>query len=310
MQLYKAIVFALFATFCGGKKLNKYKDIKMFKTIFLICNVFLFYGGLSSEAEAVINEAYAKVREYPVNSTKSSESTADAILKEIDNKNNEYHSGARLVRTSEAKDLLNRVKNSNLSEEEKMHLSIECYTLWANVSIASGTFEEDYKTLGEVYKNLKKDKVFKKGSSDIYASFANFANSFTSLAFFNNKYPYSVIVDMYTYARMALLKDKNNIRAKQVYGMWQIATLGFYNNAAYYSVISSLNDTSNLPDYMVYRAYIYRSMAYMKVNETDKAFKELDEALKMYPKGFYGYLLKSSYEKGKDGFLSAEGSDF
>ena len=30
----------------------------------------------------------------------------------------------------------------------------------------------------------------------------------------------------------------------------------------------------------------------------------------MYPKGFYGYLLKSSYEKGKDGFLSAEGSDF
>ncbi|KLI39952.1 hypothetical protein SZ51_02505 [Brachyspira hyodysenteriae] len=237
-------------------------------------------------------------------------SEANAVLKEIDNKNNEYHSGTRLVRTSEAKDILNRVNNSNLSEEEKMHLSIECYTLWANVSIASGTFEEDYKTLGDIYNNLKKDKVFKKGSSDIYAAFANFANSFTSLAFFNKKYPYSVIVDMYTYSRLALLKDKNNIKAKQVYGMWQIATLGFYNNAAFYSVISSLNDTSNLPDYMVYRAYIYRSMAYMKVNETAKAFKELDEALKMYPKGFYGYLLKGSYDKGKDGFLSAEGADF
>ena len=288
MQLYKAIVFALFATFCGGKKLNKYKEIKMFRVIVLIfINVFFLcglYGEISSEA--------------------------NAILKEIDNKNNEYHSGSRLVRTSEAKDILNRVKNSNLSEEEKMYLSIECYTLWANVSIASGTFEEDYKALGEIYNNLKKDKVFKKGSSDIYASYANFANSFTSLAFFNNKYPYSVIVDMYTYSRLALLKDKNNIRAKQVYGMWQIATLGFYNNAAFYSVISSLNDTSNLPDYMIYRAYIYRSMAYMKVNETDKAFKELDEALKMYPKGFYGYLLKSSYDKGKDGFLSAEGADF
>ena len=44
--------------------------------------------------------------------------------------------------------------------------------------------------------------------------------------------------------------------------------------------------------------------------DIDKAFKELDEALKMYPKGFYGYLLKSSYDKGKDGFLSAEGADF
>ena len=110
--------------------------------------------------------------------------------------------------------------------------------------------------------------------------------------------------------RKILLKDKNNVKAKQVYGMWQIATLGFYNNAAFYSIMNSLNDTTNLPDYMVYRAYIYRSMAYMKVNETDKAFKELDEALKMYPKGFYGYLLKSSYDKGKDGFLSAEGADF
>lgn len=237
-------------------------------------------------------------------------SKANAILKEIDNKNNEYHSGSRLVRVSEAKDILNRVNNSSLNEEEKMHLSIECYTLWANVSIANGTFEEDYKTLLYIYNNLKKDKVFKKGSSDIYGAFANFANSFTSLAFFNNQYPYSVIVDMYTYARLALLKDKNNIKAKQIYGMWQIATLNFYNNAAFYSVITSLNDTSNLPDYMIYRAYIYRSMAYMKVNETDKAFRELDEALKMYPKGFYGYLLKSSYDKGKDGFLSAEGAEF
>ena len=237
-------------------------------------------------------------------------SEANNILKEIDNKNNEYHSGERLVRTSEAKDILSRIKNSNLSEEEKMYLSIECYTLWANVSIASGTFEEDYKILGDIYKNLKKDKVFKKGSSDIYGAYANFANSFTSLAFFNKKYPYSVIVDMYTYSRLALLKNKNNIRAKQVYGMWQIATLSFYNNAAYYSVMTSLNDTSSLPDYMIYRAYIYRSMAYMKVNETDKAFEELDNALKMYPKGFYGYLLKSSYDKGNDGFLSAEGADF
>ena len=235
---------------------------------------------------------------------------ANNILKEIDNKNNEYHSGERLVRTSEAKDILNRIKNSNLSEEEKMYLSIECYTLWANVSIASGTFEEDYKILGDIYKDLKKDKVFKKGSSDIYAAYANFANSFTSLAFFNKKYPYSAIVDMYTYSRLALLKNKNNIRAKQVYGMWQIATLSFYNNAAYYSVMTSLNDTSSLPDYMIYRAYIYRSMAYMKVNETDKAFEELYNALKMYPKGFYGYLLKSSYDKGNDGFLSAEGADF
>lgn len=237
-------------------------------------------------------------------------SEANSILKEIDNKNNEYHSGSRLVRVSEAKDILNRVKNSSLIEEEKMHLSIECYTLWANVSIASGSFEEDYITLGDIYKNIKKDKVFKKGSSDIYAAYANFANSLTSLAFFNGKYPYSIIVDMYNYSRSALLKDKNNIKAKQVYGMWQIATLGFYNSRAFYSIITSLKDTNNLPDYMIYRAYIYRSMAYMKVNETDKAFRELDEALKMYPKGFYGYLLKSSYDKGKDGFLSAEGADF
>ena len=87
-------------------------------------------------------------------------SEANNILKEIDNKNNEYHSGERLVRTSEAKDILSRIKNSNLSEEEKMYLSIECYTLWANVSIASGTFEEDYKILGDIYKNLKKDNIF------------------------------------------------------------------------------------------------------------------------------------------------------
>ena len=111
-------------------------------------------------------------------------SEAAAVLKEIDNKNNEYHSGSRLVRVSEAKNILNRVKNSSLSEEEKMHLSIECYTLWANVSTASGSFEEDYITLGDIYKNIKKDKVFKKGSSDIYAAYANFANSLTSLAFF------------------------------------------------------------------------------------------------------------------------------
>ncbi|WP_295157881.1 hypothetical protein [uncultured Brachyspira sp.] len=233
---------------------------------------------------------------------------AKNILKEIESKNTEYYSGNRLVKVNEAKSILEKIDKSNFEEEEKVYLKIETYILWANISIANGTFEEDYITLSQIYKDIKKDKYFTTSLS--YGAFADFANSLTSLGFFNNKYPYSIIVDMYNYSRLALLKDSANFRAKQIYGMWQIATLSYYNNNTFYSVINSLNSTDNLPDYMIYRAYIYRSMAYMKVNETEKAFTELENAKKMYPNGFYGYLLQKSYDSGKDGFLSAEGADF
>lgn len=233
---------------------------------------------------------------------------ADNILKEINYKNIEYYSGNRVVKVNEAKSILEKIEKSNLKEEEKLYLKIESYILWANVSIANGSFEEDFITLSKAYVDIKKDKSFTTSLS--YGAFSDFANSLTSLSFFNKKYPYNFITDMYNYSRLALLKDSNNLRAKQIYGMWQIATLSYYNNNSFYSIINSLKDIDNLPDYMIYRAYIYRSMAYMKVNETQKAFIELEKAKKMYPNGFYSYLLQKSYESGRDGFLSADGVDF
>lgn len=252
---------------------------KIFLLLFIVC---VCYGKISSEA-------------------------AD-ILKEIDLKNNDYYSGERLVKVSEANDILKRVETSaSLSDNERLYLKIECYTLLANTSINAGTFIEDYKTLKNVYKNIRKEKSFKKGFSEIYSAYADFANSMIALSFFNKVFPYSMIVDVYTFSRLALIRDPNNIKAKQLYGMWQCTTLNYYANNLFYSIITSMYDTTGLPKYMIYRSHIYLSMAYMRVNETEKAFKELEEAENIYPNGFFSYMLKSSYAKGNDGFISMEG---
>ena len=231
------------------------------------------------------------------------------LMSELNDKNNEYYSGERIVDTSEAKNILEKIKNSSsVTDDEKMFLSIEGYTLWANTSIASGTLKEDYPILKNIYENIKKDKSFKKGNSDVYASFSDFASAMIPLAMFNGKsYWYVFVVDGYDYARIALIKNPENIKASVLYGMGSSIPVNYLANNQYSKSLKLMGYTEGLEDYMIFRTYIYKSMLYMKVNETELAFEELAKAENMYPNAMFVYMLKASYAKGGTGFASPEG---
>ncbi len=240
---------------------------------------------------------------------------AQAFLKEIDIKNNESYSGSRLVRPSEAKVIIKNIESSNaLTDKEKMYLKIEAYSLWAATSITSGTFEEDYIILKDIYKNIRKSKAFWNGqlNSNIYSSFSDFGNSLIPLAMFNDDaYWFLIAMDASEYSRLALLKNPNNKRASALYAISNTMTVFYMHNNQYSKSLTFFENAENgLPEYMVFRTYIYKSMMYMRINETQKAFDELAKAEKMYPDGMFVHMLKSSYAKGESGFASAKGSDF
>ena len=241
--------------------------------------------------------------------TASVSDEAENLMSELNAKNNEYYSGERLVYTSEAKDIIEKIKNSSLlTDDEKMFLSIEGYTLWANTSIASGTLKDDYPILKKIYKKIKKDIGFNKVNSDTYTAFSDFASAMIPLAMFSGKaYWYVFVVDGYDYARIALIKNPENIRASILYGMGSSIPVNYLSNNQYSKSLRLMEDTEGLEDYMIFRTYIYKSMLYMKVNETELAFDELAKAENMYPNAMFVYMLKDSYTKGGTGFASPEG---
>ena len=234
-----------------------------------------------------------------------------SFINELNIKNNEFYSGERFVKASEAKDIIEKIENSKtLTDEEKMLLKIEAYTLWANTSISSGTLKETYPILKDIYENIKKDEIFKKGNSEIYTAFTDFANAMIPLAMFNNKsYWYIFVVDVSDYSRMALIKDPNNTKASVLYGMSSSIPVNYLSNNQYSKSLKFMENTYNLQDYMIFRTHIYKSMLYMRVNETELAFDELRNAETMYPNAMFVYMLKNSYAKGGTGFVDTEGSD-
>lgn len=235
-------------------------------------------------------------------------SEVENFMEELNTKNNEYYSGARFVRTSEAKEIIERVeKSTTLTGEEKLYIKIEAYALWTNTTIASGTFEEDYPILKDIYNNIKKQKIFKKGSTETYTAFTDFANAMIPLAMFNNKlYWYVFVVDGGNYVKIALIKDPSNTKASVLYGMNNSIPVNYLTNNQYSKSLKFMKNTDGLENYMVFRSYIYKSMLYMKVNKTENAFDELSKAENMYPDSMYVYMLKASYAKGGTGFASPD----
>lgn len=243
---------------------------------------------------------------YPLEANTSPE--VANFVNELNTKNNEYYSGSRFVKVSEAKAIIDRVeKSTTLTAEEKLFLKIEAYSLWANVTVLSGTFEDDYPILKGIYINIKKDKTFKNGGTEIYTAFTDFASSMIPLAFFNKKgYWYVFVVDAYDYARIALIKDPKNIKASVLYGMGSSIPVNYLSNNQYSKSLKFMKYTDGLEEYMLFRVHIYKSMMFMKVNETDKAFEELSKAEAMYPNSLYIYMLKTSYAEGRTGFANFE----
>jgi predicted SprT family Zn-dependent metalloprotease len=70
--------------------------------------------------------------------------------------------GRELVKGSEeSTENTEKIESSKtLTDEEKMLLKIEAYTLWANTSISSGTLKETYPILKDIYENIKNTLVF------------------------------------------------------------------------------------------------------------------------------------------------------
>lgn len=227
---------------------------------------------------------------------------AESILNNINNKNSEFYSAARILKDAEIEALVNEIKNSNLTTEEKLYLSIESYSLWSSISVLSGNARESYKMLLDVHNNTKKDKLFKNADSDIYSAFSDFSASLINLASVNNQLPYTIVIDMNNYARLAMLKNPNDARAKQLIAIWQIYTMGYYNNYNFSAVIDFFEDYDSLPEYMVYRMHIYKSVAYIKSNKVKDAFAELELAKQIYPDGLYTFLLENGYRNGREFF--------
>lgn len=233
---------------------------------------------------------------------------AENFARELNSKNNEYYSGEKLIKQSEIKAILNKIENSGkLADNEKLFLKIEAYTLWANTSPPSETFEKDYPILKEIYKSIK-DKAFRnvRLSSEVYASYADFAGAMIPLAnLHDDAYSYIFMLDAEEYARIALIKDPHSIKASVLYGI-SFSTINYKYNDLYSKSLKFMGSTKNLPEYMVFRTHIYKSMMYMKVNETEKAFEELEKAEKIYPNAFFVSMLATSYANGRTGFTSSE----
>ena len=198
---------------------------------------------------------------------------AESILNNINNKNSEFYSAARILKDAEIE-----------------------------ASVLSGNARESYKMLLDIHTDIKKDKLFKNADSDIYSAFSDFSASLINLASVNNQLPYTIVIDMNNYARLALLKNPNDARAKQLIAIWQIYTMGYYNNYNFSAVIDFFEDYDSLPEYMVYRMHIYKSVAYIKSNKVKDAFAELELAKKIYPDGLYTFLLENGYKNGREFF--------
>lgn len=235
---------------------------------------------------------------------------AENFVRELNSKNNEYYSGEKLIKQSEIKAIIDQVENSGkLTDEEKLFLKIEAYTLWANTSPPLETFEKDYPILKEIYKSIK-DKAFRSVSlsSEVYASYADFAGAMIPLAnLHDDAYSYIFMLDAEEYARIALIKDPHSIKASILYGI-SFSTINYKYNDLYSKSLKFMGSTENLPEYMVFRTHIYKSMMYMKVNETEKAFEELKKAENIYPNAFFVSMLTISYANGEDGFTGSESS--
>lgn len=236
-----------------------------------------------------------------------------SFLTELNSKNAEYYSGKRFIPVSEIEAILRDIENSSaLTDDERLFLKLEAYALWANNSIPSQTFITDYPTLKEIYKNIRKTQDFRNGalSSNVYAAFAEFASAMIPLADINRDiYSYNFSVDEEEYARLAMLKNPGNIQANVLYGMFILITAKYKSDQKYSKIAKFLADTEGLPEYMVFRTHIHRSMMYMKINEIKKSFEELKKAESIYPTAFFVSMLKDSYAHGGTGFSDSDRSD-
>lgn len=239
-------------------------------------------------------------------------SEAENFTRELNSKNNEYYSSEKLITQSEVKAIIDQVENSDkLTYEEKLFLKIEAYTLWAKTSPPSQTFEKDYPILKEIYKSIK-NKAFRDGNlrSEVYASYADFAGAMIPLASLDNDaYSYIFMLDTEEYARIALIKDPHSIKASILYGISFSMSMNYRYSDLYSKSLKFMDSTENLPEYMVFRTHIYKSMMYMKVNEIGKAFEELEKAENIYPNGFFVSRLTISYANGGTGFTNSDSFD-
>lgn len=235
------------------------------------------------------------------------------FLTELHSKNADYYSGKRFIPVSEIEAILGGIENSTtVTDDERLFLKLEAYALWANNSIPLGTFREDYPTLKKMYSSVRETQAFRNGSlsSNAYAAFAEFATALIPLAdIAKDAYVYNLDVDEKEYARVALVKDPDSIRASALYGMLNAMGIKYKDSQAYAESLKLLQDTEGLPEYMVFRTYIYRSMMYMKINEIEKSFKELEKAENMYPNAFFVSMLKDSYVNGGTGFNDTDRGD-
>lgn len=231
---------------------------------------------------------------------------------ELNSKNAEYYSGGKLATATELRAIIHDIENSAiLTDDERLFLKIEAYALWANTSVPLKTFKEDYPTLKDLYRSVQ-DADFKNGSlsSEVYASFADFASAMIPLADLNNDgYSYNFIVDSEEYARVALIKDPSSTRASVLLGMKTLSTLKYKNSQKYLKSVSLLKNIEGLQEHMVFRTHIYRSMMYMSTNEIEKSFEELKMAESIYPNAFFISMLKDSYTQGGTGFDDSDRSD-
>lgn len=244
---------------------------------------------------------------YTLYANKPTELTT--IQNQLNTKNAQYYSGQKLIQAHELIPILTSIDNAHtLTTDEKLYLQIDTYTLWAHNTIPLNTFTENYPKFKKIYQNLQ-NKDFKNGtlSSNLYTSFAEYANALLPLAkLTNDPHSYNFTVDSKEYLRLALLKDPTNTHAKVLYGMSILRIMDYSSYQKYKKSKTYLQNTDGLPEYMIFRTHIYKSMLYIKVNKIEKCFEELQKAENIYPNAPFVTMLKESYKEGGTGFSNSD----
>lgn len=245
---------------------------KLIVTVILF-NTFLIYGNISKEANIILND--------------------------IINKYNGFYSSNDIPNIEIVKNIIKSKELNALKDEEKIYLTLEVLVLWANLAMMEDEIigEENYKTLLNKYKEIKKE--IKNGHSETYSAFSDFAFTMIPLSRLygkNNEIMFTL--DFSEYSREAIRKDKENEKAKILYGMFWSFPSAYHENT-YFSVAKKfLSANENVPLYMKYKAHIYLSILYMKANETEKSFEELNKAENIFPNGFLTLYVRQNYENG------------
>lgn len=233
----------------------------------------------------------------------------DCVYVDIEQQINEYsidfYSGTKLIEPIVLHNLVNDIEiNNQICKNEKLSLILDCYTLLAKIVIPVGKYAEYYPILKDFSKKVQtKDFLSGKLSSDVYASYSDFIFSLIPLAkATEDGFPYNWVVDSKSYAKLAVLKDSTDIKARTLYGIAGIASIDFPSNQQYLKTNTFLENTEGLSEYLVFRVHLYRSMAHMKVNNITKSFEELEIAKNIYPNSPYIYMLEKAYKNKRTCF--------